>query len=211
MLFSFSIFIAGVIAIIRFKKINKAYYAFLYCIWIACINELLSFILSRKHYNSSINNNIYILAEALLILFFFKNIRLFKNSAIIFNIILISYILGWTFENFVTGSINSINIYFTLFYSFTIVLMSVSMINVLISTSTRMILTNPTFLLCTGFILYFTFKVLVHSFWLYGLNSHPGFLLKVYIIMIYINLLANLIYALAVLWMHRKQEYTLQY
>ena len=210
-LFSFSIFIAGIIAIFRFKDINKVYYPFLYCIWLGCINEALSYILVRAHYNSSINNNIYVLAESLFILLFFKNLGLFKNSAILFYCMLTSYILGWSTENFMTNSINSLNVYFTIFYSFTIVLMSVSTINELISSSSTNILRNPVFLICAGFIIYYTLKVLVHSFWLYGLNSSRNFLLKVYIIMIYVNLLSNLIYALAVLWMPRKREYTLQF
>ncbi len=65
--FSFSIYIAGILAIIRLKKINKVYYPFLICIWIGCINELLTFLLYKQHNTSAINSNIYILVESLLI------------------------------------------------------------------------------------------------------------------------------------------------
>src|SRR5688500_6803339 len=69
------ILIAGVIAIVRFRKINRVYYPFLYLIWLGCINELLGTILLKLGHGAAVNNNIYVLAEALLLLWFFRNIN----------------------------------------------------------------------------------------------------------------------------------------
>ena len=209
--FSFSIFIAGIIALIRFKKINKVYYPFLYCIWVACINELVNFLLYNQGYSTYINNNIYAFLESLLIVSLFRNLGFFHKGSYLFNCILISFIVAWVLEVFVLKKITSFCVYFSIYYSFIIVLMSISTINALIVRSTKGVFRNATFLLCIGFIIYFTYQVLIYAFWIYGIQSSNGFLLNVFSIMIYINLLANLIYALSVLWMPRKLEFTLPY
>lgn len=204
--YSFTIFIAGIIGVIRFKKIYYAYYPFLLCIGIACIVELLNVIIAINHRPSVIYVNMYVLAESLLITLLFKNLGIFKKTKKLFIAIIAALIIFWLLENLANRDINKIDAYFRVFYSFIIVLMSVTSINKIISGNRKI---NATFLLCIGFIIYFTFKILVFSFWLSGFSN--GFLSKIFTIMIYINLLTNLIYAIAVLWMPRKQEFTLPY
>ncbi len=211
LLFSISIFIVGIIGIIRFKKINAIYYPFLFSIWIGCVTELISLILAENNIRSYVNNNIYIFIESILITFLFKNLGLFKASKKVFYVLIISLILGWLVENIILGNITTFSVYFTIYSSFIIVLMSITIINRLLVKSRRKFFTNASFLLCIAFIIYFTFQVLVYSFWVYGVQSDSGFLLNIFSIMVYINLLTNLIYALAVLWMHKKQEFTLQF
>lgn len=202
--FSFSIFIAGIIAIVRYKKIDISFYPFLYCVWIACINELLSFCLYKNHQITSINNNIYVLIESIFILLFFKGLRFWRKRKFIFEVIMISLIIFWISENFVLGKITVLCIYFRILYSLIIVLISINIINeILINNRKR----KATFTLCVAFIIYFTFKVFIYTFWISGLSQI--FLFGLFTIMIYINLLTNLIYAVAVLWMPRKVEFTL--
>ena len=208
---SFSIYIAGIIGVVRFKKINHQYYPFLYSIWLGCLNELISISLANKFSNSSISNNIYILVESILLIYFFKNLGLFNSRKIIFYGILASFICEWLIENFILGQISVFNAYFSIFSSFVIVLMSISTINELIIRNSSRVFANATFLLCLGFIVFFTYQVLVYAFWIYGAQSDTGFLLNIFTILIYINLLTNLIYALAVLWMPKKLEFTLPY
>jgi hypothetical protein len=209
--FSFSIFIAGILALYRITKINKAYYPFLLCIWLACINELLNFLFFKIHSNSCINTNIYVLFEAVLIILLFRNLGVINKPKFAFYTILTFLLVVWILENFVIFRITEIENYFRIIYSFIIILLSVTYLNILIGSNKKLSVKNSDFLLCLAFILYYTYKVLVYSFWLYGLKSGQGFLLKVFTIMIYINLFTNLIYALAVLWMPRKIEYTPPY
>lgn len=208
---SFSIFIAGMLSIIRFKKINDQYYPFVLSLWIGCLNELISLYFLKNYLPSSINNNIYILIESILITFLFKNLGLFNSRKIIFYGIIVGFICEWLIENFILGQISVFNAYFSIFSSFVIVLMSISTINELIIRNSSRVFANATFLLCLGFIVFFTYQVLVYAFWIYGSQSDTGFLLNIFTILIYINLLTNLIYALAVLWMPKKLEFTLPY
>lgn len=208
-IFSFSISIAAFIGFIRFKKIDSTLYPFIFSIWIGFINEIISFLMTKNGQTTAINNNIYVLIEALLITWQFNNWGLFRRPWFLFPLVLILFIISWIIEYFFVYEITSIGSYFRVLYSFMIVLMSINVTNGLIVRDRRSILKNPVFLICIGFIFYYTYKVLVETFWIYGLNYSRGFRNNVYFILTYVNLFSNLIYALAVLWMPMKQRFTL--
>jgi hypothetical protein len=88
--------------------------------------------------------------------------------------------------------------------------MSVTVINRFIFGNIHQILKNALFHIIIAFIAFFTYKTLIEIFWVYGLNASRDFRVAVYRIMTYINLFANIVYTLAVIWMPRKAEYTLQ-
>ena len=205
-----SILIAGLIALFRFRKMDPAYLPLILLIWIAGLNELLSLILiSYNYYIITVNNNIYVLLESLLILWFFKRLKIALNNITIFSLLIFSFLLVWSLENFVLGSIFTVSSWFRIFYSFIVVLLSINIINHLIVTQKNQIVKMPLFLICIGFVTYFTYKVLIEAFWLYGLNNSKNFRISVYSILTYLNFLVNLLLALAVIWIPRKREYIL--
>jgi hypothetical protein len=207
--------IAAIIALVRFKKISKEYWPIIFCIWAASLNGILNYLLAINGYHNAVNNNIYVLAEALLFFTFFKNMGIFEKVPRSFKIFMGSMVLLWLWENGVQGKITYVSSLFRITYSFFIVLMSITVINKLMildmyrpfEMDSRGILRNPVFLICVGAIVFFTFKVLVEIFWLYGLDHSNAFRMKLYDILIYINLVKNGIYALAVLWILPKQKY----
>lgn len=209
-IFNFSILVAGLIAVIRFGKIHKSYRPVIYCVWVAGLNEIISFALVKNGYYTAINNNIYVLIEALLIIHFFNNILVFKKNKALFIIIFVCLILTWFVDNHFLKRITSVSSYFRIVASFVIVLLSITALNTLLLTTRKNLIKNSVFLLCVCFIIYFTYKILVEVFWLYGLNVGRAFQLVVYRILSYINLLTNLIYAVAILWMPRKQVFTMR-
>jgi len=212
---AFSIFVAGIIALIRFRKMNKIYWPMIFVIWLACINETISYCLFSNGFPTSINNNIYVLAEALLLLFLFRNFGLLNRRQWLFWTICGGLTLLWLWENFIGGKIWHISSWFRIFSSFVIVLMSITAIGKLLVLGSeeffiikgRSLFANAAFLIFIGTIIFFTFKLLVEIFWLYGLNGSEIFRVKLYDILTYINLSVNLIYALAVLWAQPKQQY----
>ena len=210
-IFSLSILIASVIGWVRFKKIDPAYYPFLYCLWIGTLNEIVSYVLVANHQTTALNNNIYVLFEPVLLVWLFKNWGSFRRTPQMFTALLILFPVLWIAENFFISTITHFTFYYRIFYSFVIVLLSIQIINRLIMTERKNILKNSIFLLCVGFVIYYTFSVLVQTFWLYGLNVSREFTLKVVFILLTINLFANLIYALAVLWMPTRHRFSLPY
>ena len=202
-LFSFSLFIAGIIGIIKFRKMDKTYYPFLFLIEIGCINELLSYILIQNHYHNLLNNNIYALFESILILWFFKKLNVFKNSRVIFLSILSLFIISWVLQMFQLKTLDDLYLYFRILYSIIIVFLSIYTINSILISESRSIVKNPAFIICTGFVIYFTYYAILNSFWLYGLTESIEFQKFISKIHAYINLFCNLIYAIAIIWIPR--------
>ena len=211
LIFSFSIGIAAIIGWIRFKKVNPAYYPFIFCMWLGFLNEIIGYFITHRGYSNAINNNIYVLAESLLFTWQFKNWRLFHRSKYLFPLLLISLILIWITEGFLIKGINHMFTYFRIIYSFLIVLMSINMINRQLMRERKSIYKNPIFIICMAFLVYYTFTVIVVVFWQYGLNVSMQFVMNLTTILIYINLFTNLIFALAILWIPTKHRFSLPF
>ncbi len=208
---SFSVLIAAAIAIFKFANIRQSFYPFIYLIWLASFNELVSYFLIRNGMYNVVNSNIYCLLESLLLLWFFRNIGNFKKFHKLPYLLGFLFIVSWVVENFFINSIEKqYSSWFILIYSFPVVLMSINAINTLLFKE-KELLTNPLFLICIGFIVFFTYRIVVEVFWMYGLLASSNFAVSVYHILSFVNLLSNLIYALAILWMKKKHAFTLQF
>jgi hypothetical protein len=205
---NFSILIAGIFALLQFTKMDKAFYPFVFFLWAGCLNEVLSFILILNGKQTLLNSNIYVLIEAVLLSWFFKEMRLLKNQRK-FTVLLIAIVLVWIAENFIFGSITRNSTLFRIFYSFIVVILSINLVSKIIFSSNP-IFRNSAFLLSICFIIYFTYKALFQAFVIYGFTKDMRFLVRIYFIMIYINLGVNLLYAVAVIWTPRKVKYLLQ-
>jgi hypothetical protein len=207
--FSLSIIIAAVLGGIRYQKIDPVYRPFLFLIWLSLINEILSIVLAYTIRNNVVNNNIFTLLQSLLILWQFRNWKSFQRYRRLLMVLIVLVIASWTIEISFVHTINDFTAYSLILHAFMVVLLSISMINVLLLREYRSLLKNPIFLICTGFILYFTMSILTEIFWQYGLNENKDFRLSIYRILQFINLFSNLIYALAVLWMPAKPRFIL--
>lgn len=206
-LFSASVFIATVIGWVRFLKTDPASFPFLLCLTFASVNEMISYLVTRLHIDTNLNNNLYVLLEALLITWQFRKWGLFMNKTALFLAIQSSITLFWLADNLLLTGLYQLNLYFRIFYSFVIVIMSIHMNNILIFTYRRKLLQSHIFLICSGLIIYFTYKILIEAFWLYGLNSSREFRISVYLVLTWINLFVNIIYALAMLWIPKKPQH----
>jgi hypothetical protein len=172
---------------------------------------MLSIYLILHYYHTIINNIIYGLFQSLFLLWFFKNLGLFNRRKNVLFFLVLLFVTIWIIESFFNSQFGTkFNYYFDIIYSFCVVLLSIRAINNLLFVE-RDLLKNPTFLICIGLIIFFTYEVVERLFWLYGLNQSWAFIANVQGILIIINFLTNLIYALAVLWMRKRQAFTLQF
>src|SRR5215212_9776820 len=124
------ILLTGILGVVRYRHIHKSYYPFIYFIWAGGINEILSLVLIHRGYSNLINNNIYVLFEALLLLYFFRKLKIFKKNRALFMALIAGIIITWLIENIIYGKIQTVSEYFRIIYSFIIVLLSVTTINV---------------------------------------------------------------------------------
>jgi len=209
---SLSICIAGIIAVARFDKISKIYQPFLYLVLVCCLYEIADSILLATGIGSKMNiyniiDNIYNLLLFLLTLSFLKNFAHFKRYELTYGLAAISLSIVWVIEIFTSGQIYDTHIYFSIISSFVIVLLSINTINILIATINRRLIADPIFIICLAFIIKFTYNALVAVFWLYGLNKNRELLVAVVSIIFYISFIANILYAIAILMMPKKEPY----
>lgn len=152
-----------------------------------------------------INSNIYVLLASLLLVWFFKEQRLFERNRAEFYMMLFIFSSAWLAEVLFLKGIEEISSYFRIIFSLGVVLMSIRLINTLLVSGPERILRNALFLICLLFTFYFTYKVIVEAFWIYGLRSSTSFQLLIWNISVYVNLFTNLIYAVAILWIPKRQ------
>ena len=207
-LYCFSIGIAAIIGVVRFNRINPAYYPFVYLCWLAFTNEIISYLLLYTGQYNSLNNNIYVLFESFLICWQFRKWGLLSNKKLFLSLLTL-FLLAWFIEAFFIKGIKYTITYFRIFYSFIVVLMSLQIVSHILLRERSPLLRNSIFLICLGFIIYFTFKILVGIFWLWGLNTNDTFVSNMIWILVYLNVFTNLIYALAVSWMPRRLQFTM--
>ena len=201
----YSLLIPGVISIFRLNVIRDTYYPFILFIFLGCFNEAISIFLATNGYYTIINSNIYVLLACLLLIQSVNKNRLCKHHSHLYITILSLSIIIWIFESFIMRDIEQTSSYFRIYYSFLIVILSITTINKIIISETGDLLSNSLFLICVCFIGYYTLKVLIEAFLIYGIKYSNIVLVNIYTILIYVNLIINLVFALAILWIPRKQ------
>ena len=226
----YSLLLAAIIAALRIRKASSSYLPFFIFILVGFVNEIISFYTGRYLRNTNINNNIYVLIESLLLLWQFQRWRLFERSRYMPQVLGAAFILFWIGEVFFYSDILKTAAYFRVFYSFVIVLLSITMVNRLITEERGNLLKNAAFIISIAFIIFFTYKIVVEIFYIYGVivsTANPeyqrlklenkalydqmvaenrAFRVRVYDIMRFINLFCNLVYAVALLWVPRKSS-----
>ena len=204
-----SIIIAAVIAAFRFKAVSPNYYPFIILIWLGLLNESISLALISNGYSNTVNSNIYVLFDYLLILLQFYKWN--RSGPLRYYIIAIIGLLVWITDNFLMNSICQNNSVFRVFYSFMVLFFSIDKMNSIVIFENLRIRKNATFLICAGFIFYYTLKACVESFNMFHLGLTAILLRKFWFILYIVNFITNLLFALAVLWIPKRQRFILPY
>lgn len=205
---SLTVGIGGVIGLVRFRKIGPTYHPFLFLLWLAVLQEGLSILILCLGYSNVVLYNAYALAEATFICWQFRRWHTFRSRgfyAALQGLLFLFWCTEWLWGGFF-GFLS----YFIIFYSFVIVVLGITCINQLLFRDTTPLIRNPVFLLCVCFIVSFGYSALVETFWKVGLRQSLAFRLHLHALFCFINLLTNLVYALAVLWMPTRLRFILR-
>ena len=208
-LLNHSILIPAIIGGIRFRSIAHAYYPFIFLMWLGLLNETLSLILIYTIRSNAVNSNIYVLIEYLVVLvqFYTWNNSFIKRYYFFAGLGLIV----WIADNFLIHAINDNNSIFRIFYSFIIVFFSIDQINKLIINERKSLIKNAVFLICSTFFIYYSCKAFVEVFNAFDLGLSNGFNRHVFMVLYFANVLSNIVYAIAILCIPTKQEFTMPY
>jgi len=211
---SLSAGVAAVIGGVRFKQVPKTYRPFIFFCMAAFINDGYGLIASQIFKTNTVNSNIYVLIESMLLLWLFYNWSddySRKKKNIRFTIIAILFTIVWLVDNLVMHDMTTINSMFRVVYSFVIVLLSIEQINLVFHRERQSILRNARFIICAAFVIFYTYKTIVEVFFMIDLGMSRNFYVQLYYILVLLNLIINLIYALALLWIPRKQRFSLPF
>jgi hypothetical protein len=207
--FSYTIGIAAIIGLVRFKKILKSYRLFVVFACLALFSELISTVVIEVRHNNAIVANIYVLLEPLILLGLFYQWRAFNRT--MFTVLVTALIGIWVCENLVFGKITHINSFYRLVYALVLVVVSIDQINVTMMHERKNLLRNSKFIICCLFTLYFAFRATCEVFYFVPMKLSTEFDQALFLIIIFVNLFVNLGYALAALWIPTKNKFTLPY
>jgi len=207
--FGYTSIFSVIIGLVRFKKILKQYRLFIVFLSLGFLNDVLSPVIIKYWYTNAANANVYVLIESILLVFLFYNWDSFGKKILYFLVGL--FVVVWAAENLVYGSIFRLNSFFRLFYSLAVVILSIDQINLTMMHERKNLFRNARFIICCLFAFYYTFKATYEVFYFVPLRMSNGFYDNLFLILVFVNLFANLGYALAVLWIPTKQKFTLPY
>ena len=208
-LLSLSIAFAALLGVIRFRKMDPAYHPFVYYAILSLTVEIIVYILLSRNMQYAVGTiyNIFAFVEFYILMVLLYNWGLFKRNRRFFNyIILFFFLLSIATLNF--RGVEKINYFSQIVNSFALIFFSISAFNKMIQNERKNIFKNAKFWICIGIVIYYTCFILVYTEKISFLNLHPSknFDYKVWQITAYANLLVNLLYAVAMLWVPRKKN-----
>jgi hypothetical protein len=195
---TYSVFIPGIIGMLRWKVMDRSFRPFIMLIWLGCFSEVLLSIIIKLGYYTIPEVNVYFLIEALVILWFLNKQWLFERQPAWMPVLAFMFCGAWVFETLIWKSIAVYAAYYRVATSFIIVLLSITALNQFLLSFTKSLFQESRFFIYTGFILYFTLSVLINAFLLKGVDMSK-FVLNIQVIHLVINIITNLLYGIAAL------------
>lgn len=214
---SLSIVFAVIIGIVRYRKIESSYYPFIYYVTLALVMELLVHFLTGYGFQKLIIGTVHVYSfiEFYLFAWLFHNWGLFNRRKDVFWALIGIFFVAWALISFFIHGLKELNYYFLILYSFALIFFSVSSINKMVVHERGNIFRNPKFLICLGIIIFYTFFILVNvtylSIFKQNDNISKVFRGNLHKINVYSNLLVNFLYAVAIIWIPRKQNFTIPF
>ncbi|WEK36553.1 MAG: hypothetical protein P0Y53_03490 [Candidatus Pseudobacter hemicellulosilyticus] len=215
---SLSIIIAVIIGIVRYRKMDRAYYPFVYFTIVAFLMELAAHYMVKHRVQTEIIIaivHVYGFLEFFLFARLFHNWGLFNRQKDVFYAVAgagLAFCLGAVL---LVHGLRELNYYFLIAYSFALIFFSVSSINKMVVHDRGNIFRNPQFIICLGIIIFYIFFILVNVTYLSGFRENReisvSFRTNLQNINVYSNLLVNLLYAVAMIWIPRKQNFMMPF
>ena len=209
---SLSISIAVIIGIVRFRRIDPAYYPFIF----VCIAALVIEIMNRILMENGLPKvfvfllNVFSYIDFFFFLLLFHNWGLFNRKKITFITIASTFFVIWIVTNIIFTGFIKVNRYFFILYSFALIFFSVNTFNKMIVHERKSIFRSPKFWVCLGLIIFYSFWIVLvaTSLSVFVDDLSIEFKSRLWSINVYSNLLVNLLYAVAVICIPKKKSFT---
>ena len=207
----YSIALAALIGLARFPKVHKTFHPFIFLVTVALVPEIANRVTIGYYQGSNaVITNIYGLIEYLFWLWQFYNWNAFKKGSRSLMVLLLLPTAVWITENVILGKLSTFSSGFAILYSFCVVFLAINQVNRQIVEERKNLFSNPTFLICSGLIIFFTYRILVESFYLLDMaQTNREFLHNIFNILKFVNVFVNLLFAFAALWIPTRQRFSL--
>lgn len=202
----FSIVIAAVIGLVRFKQAATAYRPFFYIVWLGLLNHSFSLISVYYFRTNTVNGNIFVLAEALLYILLFRNWGTFREKKRLGEALSLFLVLVWVTDNLLVHTLWTANAGFRIVTAFVMIFLTLEQLTKHISTARQSLLRHPIFIICSGLLMYFSYKAFIEVFFLLKSDGSLTLMYNIYTIMVYVNCFVNLTFAWAILWIPKKNQ-----
>ncbi|TXJ24912.1 MAG: hypothetical protein E6Q24_15300 [Chitinophagaceae bacterium] len=194
--------------LLRWRHMAPPYYPFAILLWLGTVNEFFSLAMILQGHHNMPNSNIYVLAEYLLLIGQFYKWNYWKLGLLI--VLLLAGTITWIIDNILLHSLAANNSLFRMIYSAIIVVLSMIQVCKIITSGTYL-RKNPQLFICLAFVFYYSFKTFFESFNLFDAGISNQFFYWLWLALNIVNLITNLIYAYAVLWIKKKTPFVLSY
>lgn len=205
----FTIIIPCIVGLVRLKKINRTYHPFIAFLWLGFLNELIGEFTNKYFSTNVVNCNIYTILEANLLVYLLWQWDLFEKKLSFFSVLFALWIF-WIAEIFYFSNIMVFDSYFIIFYSLVIVVLSISMLNKILSVERARPVNNPKFVILLCLILFYSYSGVIEIFWKWSFSRGEAVSASYYYIITYLNFINNIFYTYAILCMRRKLRFTMQ-
>lgn len=207
---SLSIVFAMIIGIVRFRNIDPAYYPFIYNVTTVFIVEIVVrvFTITGQPDAYIILINCFSLIDCWLFTWLFHNWGLFNRNRKAYLAIMTGFVLAWIVLTIFVKGITKSNYYFRVLYSFALIFFSVSTFNKMIVQERGNIFKNARFWICIGIIIFYTFFTMICVTSISWQSVSRVFRRNLQSVNVFTNLLVNILYAIAMLWIPRNKRFT---
>ncbi|MEO8405068.1 MAG: hypothetical protein ABI480_10745 [Chitinophagaceae bacterium] len=208
-LLSLTVLFPWIAGLVRYKSMRRMYRPFILLITIAVATEIISRITISYFKNNNATINIYSLIEYILIITQFYFWRYYSRTRRWYPWFGLLCVIIWIVENLILGDvIVDVGPVFRVSSSFIVVILSINEINYLIIHENRNLLKNARFLICTGFLIYFLYEVLLEGSIYISSKEENSTASKIIQLSMYINVLVNIIYGIAVCFIPKRSAFS---
>jgi hypothetical protein len=192
----------------RIDKIRFPIYPIFICSILGLIMELGAFMVGKK-FIFAIILNLYTLLEFILVQIQFYLWTKHLQPSFPYKSITLG-VLIWIFTVFYMESIGQRNVPFIIIYSFGLVVLSIQIMNKLI-VSNKSLVKNFLVLICISYIVTYSVAILTEFFCIYDNLFSVNFIMNVFYIKSVLNALSNLVIAIAIICIPKKQQYSVSF
>jgi len=208
-LFSLSILFPTIASFVAYARVDRQMYTvlpILLCLCIGLVTEVSFYFLATKGIaNYVLNVEIlfeFILMYMQIIYWRFGSLRPKDNYVLMLGILL------WVITTLLNQGFEIRNAYFYVFYSFILVLAGIDSMNEFL-VSTKNLKNNHQFIFSFAIVLCYTYPIIVEAICINYKIFSEAFITYVFDVKIFINVLMNILFAIALLCVPKKQTFSL--